>query len=287
MSWAESKLSETELNRTKKVVPDMVTTHFLFNLNHLKKFWLDSTHDSQWLYKNWFVSPHGTKWISEIWFKSTHDSKSFRIFWFKSTRDSKRLSRIDSNRLMTKKTLEYWFESTVDFVEPFRTFTQFCWPFWGISRNSLTFFRLSLNFVDLFWAFIKCLDSNQLMTRAVSRKTWIDSTNDSNGFPGVDSESTHDSSGFPRWWFRLTHDSKRFPFFFRFKSAHDSSEKHLTLKSTHDSTLSHTYVWVVPMSGRVSVTSAVWVWHQLREHQKTVKMSVFSKNIRPIRRCAY
>ena len=133
----------------------------------------------------------------------------------------------DSNQLVTqkgfpeliqidswlKKTLEYWFESTVDFVEPFRTFTQFCWPFWGISRNSLTFFRLSLNFVDLFWAFIKYLDSNQLMTRAVSRKTWIDSTNDSSGFPGVDSESTHDSSGFPRWWFRLTHDSKRFPFF--------------------------------------------------------------------------
>ena len=135
----------------------------------LKKFWFDSTHDSQWLYRNWFKSTHDSKWISENWLKSTHDSKSSRIFWFKSTHDSKKLSRIliQINSWLKKSGILIWINSWLnDSNQPlisltfFWAFTQFRWPFLGFHSISLTFFGHST----------KCLDSNQLMTQAVSRR---------------------------------------------------------------------------------------------------------------------
>ena len=114
--------------------------------------------------------------------------KASRIFWFKSTNDSKNFQNFDSNQLMTQKAfwdidsnqvMTEWFESIVDFVDVFRAFTQFRWPFLG----------LSLNFVDIFWA-LKFLDSNPLMTQAVSiSKNWIESTHhDSSGIPSIYSD---------------------------------------------------------------------------------------------------
>ena len=130
-------------------------SHFLIQLS-LRKSWFDSTHDSRWLYKNWLKSAHDLKWIGEIWFKSTHDSKIFRNililinsrlknfpkFWFKSTYDSK--SSHDSIK-------EYWLKSS--HASMIRINCWLRWHFLGFHSLSLTFFGLSLTFVDLFWAF--------------------------------------------------------------------------------------------------------------------------------------
>ena len=81
------------------------------------------------------------------YFVSNHfkTKKNFPEFWFKSTHDSKTIWNVDSNRVMTQ-----WFEWTVDFADLFWVFTKFRWPFLGIR--------------------LRCLNSNQLMTRAVSRR---------------------------------------------------------------------------------------------------------------------
>ena len=94
-----------------------------------RKFWFDSTHDSQWLHKNWFKSTHNSKWISEIWFKSTHVSKSFQ--------------NCDSNQFMTNKTSESWFQSTCDSMMLF------------IPTYVLTSY-------DLVWAFYSSASSQQI-----------------------------------------------------------------------------------------------------------------------------
>ena len=128
------------------MAPDMGTTQILFDsiqLN-LKKFWFDSTHDSQWLYKNWLKSAHDSKSISEIWSKSTYDSKSFQNILIQIiSRLKKTLRNFDSNWLMTENNrLEYWFESSHDsvirincwyFLDLFRVFTQFRWHFLGFN----------------------------------------------------------------------------------------------------------------------------------------------------------
>ena len=136
----------------------MGTTPFSFiRFNNLRKFCFDSTHDSQWLYKNWFNSDHGSKWISEVWFKSTHDSKRFHHILIQISYRLKTLPLyFDSNPLTTQKNfpefrfksihdskhyLKYWFEWSHDSM--IRINSWFRWPFLG----------LTLNFVDLFWAF--------------------------------------------------------------------------------------------------------------------------------------
>ena len=96
--------------------------------------------------------------------------KPSRIFSFKSTHDSKKIWNIDLNQVMT-----LWFESTVDFID---------------------FFGLSLNFVDLFGHSTKCLDSNQLMTQAVSRRLESIQLMTQATFPGIGSESTHETHEF-------------------------------------------------------------------------------------------
>ena len=200
----------------------------------LRKLWFDSTHDSQLLCKNWFKSAHNSKWISEIWLKSTHDSKSFQHIFIQINSLLKKhcriLIQIDSWLKLCRILIRSGYDSMI------RINCWFRWPFWA-----------SLNFVDLFWAF----DSSALTWSSSwlnsILKTWIDSTHDSSGFPGIDSESTHDSSGLPRYRFILTHDSKCFPIF-RFKSAHDSIEKHLILRRLI------IRLWVIPMSGWRHIT---------------------------------
>ena len=54
--------------------------------------------------------------------------KNFSGFLLKSTHDSK-IWNIDLNQVMTQ-----WFESTVDFVDIFWAFNQFCWPFWTFTQ---------------------------------------------------------------------------------------------------------------------------------------------------------
>ena len=129
-----------------------------------RKFWFDLTHDSQWLCKNW-LNP---RFKMDFWNLIEIDP------------DSKKLPRIliklDS---WLKNYLEYWFESSHDsklrincwFRWPFWAFTKFRWPFSGFHLISLSFFRV---FAKFRWSFLairlKCLDSNQLMTRAISRR---------------------------------------------------------------------------------------------------------------------
>ena len=106
---------------------------------------------------------------------------------------------------------------------PFLGFLSILLTYWDIHSILLTFLGLSLNFVDVFWVFNwSALIRISSYSSSIS-KTWIDSTLDPSGSPGIDPESNHDSSGFLRYWFRLTHDSKGLPIF-RFKSTRDSSE---------------------------------------------------------------
>ena len=121
------------------------------------------------------------------------------------------------------------FESSLDFVDPFL----------GFRSISLTFVWDFTKFRWPFWAFVKCLNSNQLMTQAVSQR--LESIHGSTGFPGIDSESTHDSSGFPRYWFRLTHDSVLPHFSIQMNSW--LKRKAFDSDSTHASTQSHTHLW--------------------------------------------
>ena len=235
----------------------MGTTHFFYsNQLSLRKFWVDSTHDSKWLYKNWFESSHDSKRIFEIWFKSTHDSKSFQIFWFKSTNDSKlfriliqnnsqlkKLWNIDANQVMTQ-----WFESTADFVDLFLE----------LHSILLTFFGLTLNFVDLFWAFTQIRwpflgHSSSALIRINSwlkqylqelnrfnswlkrlSKNWLRINSWQVDSPRIDSDWIMTQSASP---------------FFRIKSTHDSGEKHLTLSRLM------IRLWAIPMSAIVTQRS--------------------------------
>ena len=220
----------------------------------LRKFWFDSTHDSQWLYKNWFKSAHDSKWISEIWFKSTHDSKSFqntliqinsrlKTFpecWFRSNHDSK------NYLAYWFESITQWFESVVGFVDLCWAFTQFRWPFWGFQLILLTFWGFLLK-CCVYMIFLGHLTQVPWFESAHDlsciSKTWIDSTHESSGFPGIDSESIHDSSGFPRYlliqigsWLKvLPH--------FSIQINSGLKRKAFDSMSTHGSTLSHTRVW--------------------------------------------
>ena len=121
---------------------------FYLNQLSLSKFWFDSTHDSQWLYKNRFKSAQYPKSISEVWFKYTHDSKSFRNILIQIDSWLKKLAGI---LIRIKSLLDDWNQLFI----------------------SLTFLGLSLKFVDLFGGnSTKCLDSNPLMSQAVS---WLES----------------------------------------------------------------------------------------------------------------
>ena len=130
----------------------------------LRKFWFDSTHGSQWLYKNRFKSTHDSKWISEIWFKSTHDCKTFQNF--------------DSNQLTIQNFSEFRFESTHDsmmlsipsFVWHLLGIQLYCWlgmTFFGASHQVLTSYDLFglFDLSDSAWR----IDLNQLMTQAIPR----------------------------------------------------------------------------------------------------------------------
>ena len=140
-----------------------------------------------------------------FWFKSTHDSKKYLEYWFELSYDS-------MIRINCCSRWPFWL--SLNFVDLFWVFTWFRWPFWGFSK-----FRWPFLGIDS----IKCLDSNQLMIRAVSRRIEPIQHMTQAVFPGMDSESIHDWNGFPRYWFRLTHDSMSFPIFW-FKATHDSSE---------------------------------------------------------------
>ena len=62
-----------------------------------------------------------------------------------------------------------WFESTAISLT-FLGFSQFYWRFWDFAKFRWPFLGISLNLVDLFWAFVKCPDSNQLMNQTVSQR---------------------------------------------------------------------------------------------------------------------
>ena len=120
---------------------------------------------TQWHNKTWFKSAHDSKWILGIWFESTHDSKASRISWLKTI--SRILIPIDSwlkklSGILIR--IKSWLNDRINcwFRWPFSAstqsrwlfwgaFTKFCWDvFWGYHQILLTFFGLSLNFVDLF-----------------------------------------------------------------------------------------------------------------------------------------
>ena len=90
--------------------------------------------------------------------------KTFQYF-FPNQLMNKKIWNIDLNHIMTQ-----WFDSTVDFVDLFSAFTQCRFPFLVFSLNFVHLFGLPLNFADFFGHSTKCLDSNQLMTHAVSRR---------------------------------------------------------------------------------------------------------------------
>ena len=110
----------------------------------LRKFWFDTTHDSQWRYKNWFKSTDDSKWISEILFKSTHDSKKLSESWIESTHDTMML-----------------------FIP------SFIWPFLGIQLNCWL--------GDLFWLSTQVLTSCDLLRVFDSNAfptNWFESAHD-------------------------------------------------------------------------------------------------------------
>ena len=141
------------------VPPDMGTTHFLFDSTQSQKVFILLNSWLTMALQDLIQISSRLKLISKIWFNSTHDSKSFQNifiqinlrlknfpeFWFESTHDSKNskiLIRIkswlnDSNHLLISLT---FFGLSVNFVDLFWGFTKFCWPF-----------GISLNFVELFW----------------------------------------------------------------------------------------------------------------------------------------
>ena len=133
------------------------------------------------------------------------------------------------------------------------------WPFWAF--NFVDFFVISLNFVDLFWDFtkfcwffwasVKGLDSNQIMTQAaVSRRLESTQLMTQMAFqeltlnklmiqmdsPGIDSDWLMTRSAFPFFWF---------------KSTYDSSEKHLIRSRLM------IRLWVMPTSAHW--TRNIWV----------------------------
>ena len=122
----------------------------------LGKLWIDSNHDSQWLYKNW--SNQLTTQNGFLKFDSNRlmTQKASRIFWFKSTHESKAFQNFDSSRLMpqTLSWILIWIKSwlndsnqvfiswpllgpSVKVVELFWDFTKFRWPFLGHSLSAL------------------------------------------------------------------------------------------------------------------------------------------------------
>ena len=122
-----------------------------------------------------------------------------------------------------------WFETTVDFLDLFWAFTKFRWPFWDITQFRWPFLGISLNFIHLFGASVKCLDSNQLMTQVVSRRLESIQFMAQASFHELTQNQLMTPVASPgRYWFWLTRDLKCFPIF-RFESTHDSSEKHLIL----------------------------------------------------------
>ena len=158
----------------------------------LRKFWFDTTHDSQWRYKNWFKSTHDSKWISEILFKSTHKSKkkTFRILnWINSWHND----AIHSQFHMTffghsTQLLTWWpilaFHSSVNFVWPFKGFRLKCIPDKLIRISS--WLKQYLGNLNRFNSLLKRLSRNWLWIN--SWVEWI-----------------------PKYWFRSTRDSKCFP----------------------------------------------------------------------------
>ena len=119
-----------------------------------------------------------------------------------------------------------WFESTVDFLESFLTFSQLRWFFW-----------ISLNFVDFFGIPLYCVEF--LGIRQVS---WFESAHDSSSISKTWIDSNHDSTGFPEI---DAHDSKRFPHF----SIQINSWlkwKHLILSRLMIRLyIGHTHVWII------------------------------------------
>ena len=130
---------------------------------NLRKFWFDSTHESQWLYKTWFEPTHDSIWISEIWFKSIHDSKNLPEFWFKSTYDNNKLFRIlirinswlnDAIHFQFRLSFFWGFIFTADSVDLFGLYTQV-----------LTYYDLFLELLTQVPS--QQIDLNQLMAPAV------------------------------------------------------------------------------------------------------------------------
>ena len=144
--------------------------------------------------------------------------------WFESSRDSMMLFIPSFVWPFLGIQLDWWLDMT--FWRTFHSSDDFVWPFWGFRLKGLpdlliwisSWFKRYLRDSNRFNSWLKRLSRSWL--RVNSRLKWI-----------------------PLYWFRLTHDSKYFPTF-RFKSTHDSSEKTYDSESTHDSTLSHTQVWM-------------------------------------------
>ena len=221
---------------------DMGMTQVFYSIQlSLRKFWFDSTHGSQWLYKNRFKSTHDSKWISEIWFKFP-----FTLAVLTTAKASRILIQINSRTIQNLS--EPWLESTHDSMV--LSIPIFVWHFLGIHLYcwlGMTFFGLLtqvLTSYDLFWAFrLEWLFLADWFESAHdssnTSETWIDSTYDSSGFPGMDSESTHDSVD-PQVLIQIDSWPKMLPDFFQINSW--LKRKTFNSKSTHDSTLSHTHV---------------------------------------------
>ena len=189
----------------------------------LRKFWFDSTQDSQWLYKTWFISTHDSKRMSEIWFISTHNSESFQNFDWNQLTTEKAFQNFDSNQLMSQWC--YSFPVSVDLFWAFNFIVDFVWPFWGFWLKYLpdkliwisSWLKQYLGDLNRFNSWLKRLfqelTHNQLMTQI-----------DSQVLLQIDS------------WLKMLSG---------FSIQVNSLLKRKTFDSgsTHDSTLSQTHVW--------------------------------------------
>ena len=203
-------------------------THFFIRINSvLERF--DSTqlmtHNGfTRIYSNHLMTQNGS-----LKFDSNQimTQKASKYFDSNQLTNQKSFQNFDSNQLIKQKTLKYWvmtqwIDSTVDFVDLFWASTKFSWPFWAFISRRLESIQ------HMTQAAFQELTQNQLMTQ-------VDSS-------GIDSDWLMTQSASP---------------FFRFKSTHDSSEKHLTLSRLM------IRLWVMPMSA--------WLMH----HRK--KTAYFSR----------
>ena len=96
----------------------------------LRKFWFDTTHDSQWRYRNWFKSTEYSKCISEIFSNQLMTQK-------------KNFQNLELNQLMTQWC--YSFPVSYDLFWAFNLFLK-TFSFFGHSTQLLTWWPILVTY---------------------------------------------------------------------------------------------------------------------------------------------